>query len=50
MEYKMFIEILLIAVIAVVLYGLTKTTERFLAHRTQPVEKDPRIVDHRSRM
>lgn len=46
----MLTEILFIAVTAVVLYNLIKSTEKTLARRTRPVEKDVRIVDHRSRM
>ncbi|HEU0294611.1 MAG TPA: hypothetical protein VFR47_17860 [Anaerolineales bacterium] len=46
----MFAEFLFIAVTAVVLYNLIRFTERILARRAQPVEKDVRIIDHRSRM
>jgi hypothetical protein len=46
----MFTEFLFIAVTAFVLYNLIKSTEKTLARRTQPVEKDVRIIDHRSRM
>jgi hypothetical protein len=46
----MFTEFLFIAVTAVILYNLIKSTEKTLARRTQHVEKDVRIIDHRSRM
>jgi hypothetical protein len=46
----MLTEILFIAVTAVVLYNLIQSTEKTLARRPQPVEKDVRLIDHRSRM
>lgn len=46
----MFTEFLFITVTAAILYNLIKSTEKALARRTQPVEKDVRIIDHRSRM
>lgn len=46
----MFTEFLFIAVAAATLYSLIKSTARTLARRSQPVEKDVRIIDHRSRM
>ena len=46
----MLTEFLFIAVAAAVLYSLIKSTEKALARRTRPVEKDVRIIDHRSRM
>ena len=47
---NMFTEFLLIAVTSFVLYNLIRTTEKTLARREQHVEKDVRIIDHRSRM
>jgi hypothetical protein len=32
------------------LYGLIRSTEKILARRAQPVDKDARLIDHRSRM
>jgi hypothetical protein len=46
----MITEFLFISVIAVILYNLIRFTEKTLAHRPVPVEKDKRIIDHRSRM
>jgi hypothetical protein len=46
----MFTEFLFIAVTAAILYNLIKSTEKTLARRTRPVEKEVRIIDHRSRM
>lgn len=46
----MHMEIMFTVVIAVVLYGLINTTENFLARRAKRVEKDVRMLDHRSRM
>jgi hypothetical protein len=34
----------------VILFGLIHATDRALARRKQPAEKDVRILDHRSRM
>ena len=46
----MFTEFLFIAVTAALLYSLITSTEQALARRAQRVEKDARIIDHRSRM
>jgi len=46
----MLIEFLFIALTAAILYNLIKSTEKTLARRAQPVEKDVRIIDHRSRL
>lgn len=46
----MFTEFLIISAIVVVLFNLIRSTEKTLAHRPVPVEKDKRIIDHRSRM
>ena len=46
----MFTEFLFITVAAVVLYNLIRSTEKTLTRRPMPVEKDKRIIDHRSRM
>jgi hypothetical protein len=46
----MFAEFLFIPAIAVILYGLIRSTDKILARRAQPVEKDVRMIDHRSRM
>ena len=46
----MLTEFLFISVIVVVLFNLISSTEKTLAHRPVPVEKDKRIIDHRSRM
>jgi hypothetical protein len=46
----MFAQFLIVPFLIVLLYGLIKSTERTLAHRKQPVERDARIIDHRSRM
>ena len=46
----MFTEFLFIAVTAALLYSLITSTEKALARRAQRVEKDVRIIDHRSRM
>jgi hypothetical protein len=46
----MFTEFLFISVIVVVLFNLIRFTEKTLAPRPVPVEKDKRIIDHRSRM
>jgi hypothetical protein len=43
-------EFLFIAVTVFVLYNLIRSTEKILARRAQPVEKDVRMMDHRSRM
>lgn len=46
----MSVEYLIIPILIAVLYGLINLTERVLAQRKQPMEKDARIIDHRSRM
>lgn len=46
----MFTEFLFIVATAVVLYSLIRSTEKTLARRTQPVEKNIRIIERRSRM
>jgi len=46
----MFTEFLFIAVTAVILFILIRFTEKTLAQRPVPVEKDKRFIDHRSRM
>ena len=46
----MFAEFLFISVTILVLYNLIRSTEKILARRAQPVEKDVRMIDHRSRM
>jgi hypothetical protein len=46
----MFTEIIFTTMVAVVLYGLISLTEKVFAQRQQFVEKDARIIDHRSRM
>lgn len=46
----MLAQFLIIPLLIALLYGLIKSTERTLAHRKQPVERDVRIIDHRSRM
>ena len=46
----MFTEIILTAMVAVILYSLISLTEKVFAQRQQYVEKDARLIDHRSRM
>ena len=50
LEPPMFTEFLFIAVTAALLYSLIASTEQALARRAQRVEKEARIIDHRSRM
>ena len=46
----MLTELVFMTVTAVILYSLINLTEKALVSRKQPVEKDVRIIDHRSRM
>ena len=46
----MFVEFLFMVVTVLVLYNLIQSTEKILARRARPVEKDVRMIDHRSRM
>lgn len=47
---KMSIELLLIIVVAVLLYGLINSTEKVLSFRQQHKEESKDLIDYQSRM